>query len=379
MSELKEESDLLPETNHLSGSVSDSTKASSSDKGETIVLAITTHGAVITRRLDSKSSDEDINRIIQDLKAIKSELTLTSKQISKEKILRLETLGIQVESTTTNLDAYNLIESMIADKVEPVNFKTPVKVIKYSAVAFGICNIVEDKIIKDNIEHLIDEFYNRKINWDKLSDEEIISNLESITQKYKDDHKSLVKGATEGDMVKFKNSQVPIDKQKLDFVYKADLGHTINIYEEGSELTEKAYSLPEETEVLKAGDAIYSYQIILFGSKKRTFDLYGQFLEINPNPYGVSLSDIIKNLSMIVEKLSRIVILDFTCNESQIPVSDREKVILRRRDGVKLGGRKNNIKKSRKSRKSTKNFRMGVKRNKNKYTRKNNKPKVKTK
>lgn len=249
-----------------------------SDNGETLVLALTTHGAVLTKRMED-------------------------------------------------------------DQVKPVNFKTPIKIIKYSAVTFGECNIVEDKIIKNNIEHLIEQFKTRKINLNLISDDDIISNLKSITQKYKDDHTSLAEGATKSDLEEWSKSELPLDKYKLGFVHTAELGHTINTYDINSEVTDKLYSLADDSHE-KTGDAIYSDKILLFTSRI-TFDLYGQLLE--QGAPGILLSDIIQSLSLIGEDVSRIVIIDFTCNESLEPVSDREKRMLRKKDnaeGAKLGGKK---------------------------------------
>jgi len=259
-----------------------------SDNGETLVLAFTTHGAVLTQRKE-------------------------------------------------------------ADQVNPINFKTPLKIIKYSAVTFGECNIVEDKIIKNNIEHLIEQFKTRQINWNTMSDDDIISNLKSITQKFKDDHTSLAEGATKRDLDEWSKSEVPLDKYKLGFVHTANLGHTINTYETDSEVTDKMYSLSDGPDE-KTGDSIYSDKILLFTSRT-TFDLYGQLLE--EGAPGVLLSDIIQSLSLIGEGVSRIVIFDFTCNESLEPVSDREKRMLRNKGITKLGG-KNKKTRNNKKTKNTK-------------------------
>jgi hypothetical protein len=269
-----------------------------SDNGETLVLAFTTHGAVLTKRMED-------------------------------------------------------------DQVKPVNFKTPLKIIKYSAVTFGECNIVEDKIIKNNIEHLIEQFKTRKINWNLMSDDDIISNLKSITQKYKDDHTSLAEGATKSDLEEWSKSELQLDKYKLGFVHTAELGHTINTYDINSEVTDKLYSLADDSHE-KTADAIYSDKILLF-TLRSTFDLYGQLLE--QGAPGVLLSDIIQSLSLIGQDVSRIVIIDFTCNESLEPVSDREKRMLRKKDnaeGAKLGGKKKktrNNKKTKKTKKSKKSRR----------------------
>jgi hypothetical protein len=256
------------------------------DKGETIVIAITTHGAVLTQRTD-------------------------------------------------------------AGEVIPENFETPVKLIKYSAVPFGVCNITEDKIIKNNIEHLIREF--RTLSGKKMSDEEIIPILESITQKYKDDHKRFVEGVRESDIEEWTKSEKEIDKEKLGFFYNGHLGHTINTYKRGEKVTEKAYTLGGiSDEDARSGNAIYSDKILLFAPPD-TFDLYDQLAGDNP---GVVLSDIIKTIDQLGVRISRIVIIDFTCNESHDPVSDLEKAVLRDETNegrVKLGGKKK-TKKSKKSR-----------------------------
>jgi hypothetical protein len=256
------------------------------DEGETIVIAITTHGAVLTQRTD-------------------------------------------------------------AGEVMPENFETPVKLIKYSAVPFGVCNITEDKIIKNNIEHLIKEF--RKLSEKKMSDEEIIPILESITQKYKDDHKRFVESVSESDIEEWTKSEKEIDKEKLGFFYNGHLGHTINTYNRGENVTEKAYTLGGiSDEDARSGNAIYSDKILLF-ALPHTFDLYDQLAGDNP---GVLLSDIIKTIYQLGVPISRIVIIDFTCNESHDPVTDEEKAVLRDESNegrVRLGGKKN-TKKSKKSR-----------------------------
>ena len=262
-------------------------KGPSTDDGETIVIAITTHGAVLTQRTD-------------------------------------------------------------AGEVIPENFETPVKLIKYSAVAFGVCNITEDKIIKNNIEHLIKEF--RTLSEKKMSDEDIIPILESITQKYKDDHKRFVEGVSDSDIEEWSKSEKEIDKEKLGFFYNGHLGHTINRYEKGENVTEKAYTLGGiSDEDARSGNAIYSDKILLFAPPE-TFDLYYQLAGDNP---GVLLSDLIKTINNLGVHISRIVIIDFTCNESYDPVSDSEKGVLRDESNegrVRLGGKKNKNKKSKKSR-----------------------------
>jgi len=260
------------------------------DEGETIVIAITTHGAVLTQRTD-------------------------------------------------------------AGEVMPENFETPVKLIKYSVVPFGVCNLTEHKIIKNNIEHLLGEF--RKLSEKKMSDEEIIPILESITQKYKDDNRRLVESVSESDIEEWTKSEREIDKERLGFFYNGHLGHTINRYEKGEEVTEKAYmlgSISDEDD--RSGDAIFSDKILLFAPPK-TIDLYDQLAGDNP---GVLLSDIIKTIDQLGVRISRIVIIDFTCNDTldSFPVTDEEKGVLRDESNegrVKLGGKKNNIKKPRKTKK----------------------------
>lgn len=262
-------------------------KGPSTDDGETIVIAITTHGVVLTQRTG-------------------------------------------------------------AGEVIPENFKTSVKLIKYSAVAFGVCNITEDKIIKNNIEHLIKEF--GTLSEKKMSDEDIIPILESITQKYKDDHKRVVEGVSESDIEEWTKSEKEIDKEKLGFFYNGHLGHTINRYEKGEEVTEKAYMLGMiSDEDDRSGDAIHSDKILLF-APTGTFDLYDQLAGDNP---GVLLSDLIKAIDNLGVRISRIVIIDFTCNDTldSFPVTDEEKGVLRDKGMVRLGGKKN-TKKSKKSKKS---------------------------
>jgi hypothetical protein len=273
-------------------------KGPSPNKGETIVIAITTHGAVLTQRTD-------------------------------------------------------------ADKIIPEIFFTPVKLIKYSAVAFGVCNIVEDKIIKNNIEHLITEFKTRRLIWDTMSDEDIITSLESITQKYKDEHKRLVKGVSGRDIEEWSKSEKEIDKEKLGFFYNAHLGHTINTYEKDDEVTEKAYTLGGiSDEAARTGNALYSDKILLF-APTTTFDLYDQLAGDNP---GVLLSELIQTLDLQEKPISRIVVIDFTCNESLDSLSVEEKGILRDEERVKLGGKQNKTKKSIKStRKSIKSTRKSIK------------------
>lgn len=240
-------------------------KGQSTDNGETIVIAITTHGAVLTQRTDT-------------YKAI------------------------------------------------PENFKTHVKLIKYSAVAFGVCNIVEDKIIKNNIEHFITECKTRKPDWNKMTDEDIITSLGTITQKYKVEHERLVKGVSEGDIEEWSKSTKKIDKERLGFFYNAHLGHTINTYDVNDEITEKAYTLGGiSDETARSGNAIYSDKIILFTSTGETFDLYEQLAGDNP---GVLLSELIESLALQEDPISRIVVLDFTCNESLDSLSVEEKGIL---------------------------------------------------
>ena len=63
------------------------------------------------------------------------------------------------------------------EEVEPINFNTPVKLIKYSAVSFDVCNIVSDEIIKYNIEYFIKNFINT-VDWNTISDEAMLSSLE---------------------------------------------------------------------------------------------------------------------------------------------------------------------------------------------------------
>jgi len=262
-------------------------KGPSPDEGETIVIAITTHGAVLTQRTD-------------------------------------------------------------AGEVVPENFETPVKLIKYSAVPFGVCNITEDRIIKNNIQHLIKEF--RTLSEKKMSDEEIIPILESITQKYKDDHKRFVESVRESDIEEWNKSEKEIDKEKLGFFYNGHLGHTINTYNRGEKVTEKVYTLGGiSDEDARSGNAIYSDKILLFAPPD-TFDVYDQLAGDNP---GVLLSDIIKSIDQLRVHISRIVIIDFTCNESHDPVTDEEKAVLRDESNegrVRLGGKK----KTKKSKKSNK-------------------------
>jgi hypothetical protein len=100
----------------------------------------------------------------------------------------------------------------------------------------------------------------------------------------------------------------------------------------------------------RSGNAIYSDKILLFAPPD-TFDLYDQLAGDNP---GVLLSDIIKTIDQLGVPISRIVIIDFTCNESHDPVTDEEKGVLRDESNegrVRLGGKKNNIKKPRKTKK----------------------------
>jgi len=260
------------------------------DEGETIVIAITTHGAVLTKRADS-------------------------------------------------------------GEVIPENFVTPVKIIKYSAVAFGVCNIVNDKTILFNIDHLIKEFDTRQLNWDTMTDEEIVSTLESITYKYKDYHKRSIEHVTQDDIDEWSKSTKEIDKEMLYFCHNAHLGHIINAYDAGDELTDKAYTLGGiSDEAASSGDAIYSDKILLFNSSS-TIDLYDELAGDNP---GVILSDLIETLIMQEDPVSRIVIIDFTCNDTlgSFP-TDEEKCELRdesNKGRVKLGGKKN-TKKSKKSKK----------------------------
>jgi hypothetical protein len=265
-------------------------KGPSPDKGETIVIAITTHGAVLTKRADS-------------------------------------------------------------GEVIPENFVTPVKIIKYSAVAFGVCNIVNDKTILFNIDHLIKEFDTRQLNWDTMTDEEIVSTLESITYKYKDYHKRSIEHVTQDDIDEWSKSTKEIDKEMLYFCHNAHLGHIINAYDAGDELTDKAYTLGGiSDEAASSGDAIYSDKILLFNSSS-TIDLYDELAGDNP---GVILSDLIETLIMQKDPVSRIVIIDFTCNDTLGSITDEEKCELRdesNKGRVKLGGKKN-TKKSKKSKKS---------------------------
>jgi len=289
-------------------------KGPSPDKGETIVIAITTHGAVLTKRADS-------------------------------------------------------------GEVIPENFVTPVKIIKYSAVAFGVCNIVNDKTILFNIDHLIKEFDTRQLNWDTMTDEEIVSTLESITYKYKDYHKRSIEHVTQDDIDEWSKSTKEIDKEMLYFCHNAHLGHIINAYDAGDELTDKAYTLGGiSDEAASSGDAIYSDKILQFKSSS-TIDLYDELAGDNP---GVILSDLIETLTMQKDPVSRIVILDFTCNDTlgSFPITDEEKCVLRdesNKGRVKLGGKKNKVNKCRKS---TKKFRKCLKYNKHKYTRKQKKRRV---
>jgi len=276
-------------------------KGPSPDKGETIVIAITTHGAVLTKRADS-------------------------------------------------------------GEVIPENFVTPVKIIKYSAVAFGVCNIVNDKTILFNIDHLIKEFDTRQLNWDTMTDEEIVSTLESITYKYKDYHKRSIEHVTQDDIDEWSKSTKEIDKEMLYFCHNAHLGHIINAYDAGDELTDKAYTLGGiSDQAASSGDAIYSDKILLFNSSS-TIDLYDELAGDNP---GVILSDLIETLIMQEDPVSRIVIIDFTCNDTlgSFPITDEEKCELRdesNKGRVKLGGKKN-TKKSKKSKK--------YKKSRNKYKR----------
>jgi len=276
-------------------------KGPSPDKGETIVIAITTHGAVLTKRADS-------------------------------------------------------------GEVIPENFVTPVKIIKYSAVAFGVCNIVNDKTILFNIDHLIKEFDTRQLNWDTMTDEEIVSTLESITYKYKDYHKRSIEHVTQDDIDEWSKSTKEIDKEMLYFCHNAHLGHIINAYDAGDELTDKAYTLGGiSDQAASSGDAIYSDKILLFNSSS-TIDLYDKLAGDNP---GVILSDLIETLIMQEDPVSRIVIIDFTCNDTlgSFPITDEEKCELRdesNKGRVKLGGKKN-TKKSKKSKK--------YKKSRNKYKR----------
>ena len=277
-------------------------KGQSPDKGETIVIAITTHGAVLTKRADS-------------------------------------------------------------GQVIPENFVTPVKLIKYSAVAFGVCNIVDDKTILIIIEHLIKEFDTRKLDWDTMTDQEIVSALESITYKYKDFLKRSIEHVTQDDIDEWSKSTKEIDKEMLYFCHNAHLGHIINAYDAGDELTDKAYTLGGiSDEAASSGYAIYSDKILLFNStttssstSSSTFDLYDQLAGDNP---GVILSDLIETLTMQEHPVSRIVILDFTCNDTlgSFPITDEERCELRDESNegrVRLGGKKKNINKNKKSRKST--------------------------
>jgi hypothetical protein len=274
-------------------------KGPSPDKGETIVIAITTHGAVLTKRADS-------------------------------------------------------------GEVIPENFVTPVKIIKYSAVAFGVCNIVNDKTILFNIDHLIKEFDTRQLNWDTMTDEEIVSTLESITYKYKDYHKRSIEHVTQDDIDEWSKSTKEIDKEMLYFCHNAHLGHIINAYDAGDELTDKAYTLGGiSDEAASSGDAIYSDKILLFNSSS-TIDLYDELAGDNP---GVILSDLIETLIMQEDPVSRIVIIDFTCNDTlgSFPITDEEKCELRdesNKGRVKLGGKKNTkkSKQSKKYKKSTNKY-----------------------
>lgn len=274
-------------------------KGPSPDKGKTIVIAITTHGAVLTKRADS-------------------------------------------------------------GEVIPENFVTPVKIIKYSAVAFGVCNIVNDKTILFNIDHLIKEFDTRQLNWDTMTDEEIVSTLESITYKYKDYHKRSIEHVTQDDIDEWSKSTKEIDKEMLYFCHNAHLGHIINAYDAGDELTDKAYTLGGiSDEAASSGDAIYSDKILQFKSSS-TIDLYDELAGDNP---GVILSDLIETLIMQEDPVSRIVIIDFTCNDTlgSFPITDEEKCELRdesNKGRVKLGGKKNTkkSKKSKKYKKSTNKY-----------------------
>ena len=265
----------------LKGPSPDKDTDKGTDKGETIVIAITTHGAVLAQRTD-------------------------------------------------------------AGEVIPENFETPVKLIKYSVVPFGVCNLTEHKIIKNNIEHLLGEF--RKLSEKKMSDEEIIPILESITQKYKDDNRRLVESVSESDIEEWTKSEKEIDKERLGFFYNGHLGHTINRYEKREKVTEKAYMLGMITdEDDRSGDAIYSDKILLFAPPE-TFDLYDELAydELAGRAPCVMLSDLIKAINNQEVPISRIVIIDFTCNDTldSFPVTDEEKGVLRDKGRVRLGGKK---------------------------------------
>jgi hypothetical protein len=138
----------------------------------------------------------------------------------------------------------------------------------------------------------------------------------------------------------------------LYFCHNAHLGHIINAYDAGDELTDKAYTLGGiSDEAASSGDAIYSDKILLLNSSS-TIDLYDELAGDNP---GVILSDLIETLIMQEDPVSRIVIIDFTCNDTlgSFPITDEEKCELRdesNKGRVKLGG-KRNTKKSKKSKK----------------------------
>jgi len=301
---------------------------------KTAVLAITTHGLVLTSNNDDKSGSTE-KSLIDELTSIRDALTpMRNGPIRKVVRGRLMELGLSTRDKITHTETYILLNSIIT-KLGPIGltFITPVKLIKYSAVPVGICNITSDRILNININDFITK--NTNTSWDTISDEDIKGQID--LNLFKEQFKRVVN----------KTNPLNLPKEKLDFLHKGDSGNTISIFEANNEVIEKIYKSDESSSIDD-----YSDKILMLTKNGKTLDLY----KILVNDKGfINLSELVSVLSK--SGFLRIVILDFTCNTIDTGnASERGSRALNKMVQPGLGGKQNKTKKSikstRKSRKS---------------------------
>jgi hypothetical protein len=300
------------------------------EEQKTAVLAITTHGLVLTSNNDDKSGSTE-KSLIDELTRIRDALTpMRNGPISKVVRGRLLELGLPTRDKITHTETYRLLNSIIT-KLGPIGltFITPVKLIKYSAVPVGICNITSDRILNRNIKDFITK--NTNTSWDTISDEDIKGQID--VNLFKEQFKLVVN----------KTNPSNLPKEKLDFLHKGDSGNTISIFEANNEVIEKIYKSDESDESSSIDD--YSDKILMLTKNGKTLDLY----KILVNDKGfINLSELVSVLSK--SGFLRIVMLDFTCNTIDTGnASERGSRALNKMVQPGLGGKQNKTKKSIKS------------------------------
>ena len=306
---------------------------------KTAVLAITTHGRVLTSNNDAEKNTE----LVKYLEGIQRSLDPGSiRTISLKIFNNLKFIGIvnedqyPINHTQTNVLLLDVISEL---KQRPLTFTTPVKLIKYSVVPAGICNITSDNIITKNISAIIEE--NKETLWDTIDDGVIEEKLSGIAENFKLQFSKVVKSVKKDDVEK-------LHPETLNFFHKGDSGNTFRKFEAHKSAVDKYYMADKEEST-----ELYSDKILLLNNPVggQPLDLY-KVLVTDRKMDGIKLSQVVTTLSKF--GFERIVVIDFTCNTTNLEQSGRE---ARAFNGVvtkKLGGKRNKTNKSRKSRKSTK-------------------------